>query len=460
MQTSNQAGHIDAEDTAVSVESDTSSVQTSIAVTRDLERCLTVVVPAEKIDSRVKERIEETVQTVKLNGFRKGRAPLKLIRKRFGAGLRQEVLTDIINETFQQSIKAESLNPVSRPEISLEESGEGKDLQYTAVFEIYPSITLVDFAEIEITTLYAEIEEADIDEMIQKILKQEAFYKPVERAAAIDDKVTINYLGAIDGKPFDGGKADEQWLVLGSGSMVPGFEESIVGMSVDEEKIVSLRLPDDYHAEELKGADVEFTIELKQVAEQVIPQLDEQFLAKYGVDDGDVVKFRADIRSNMQRELDAAAKTYLKTQTVDTLVDTHKPELPKALVASEIEALRQQMGAQFQSEATGGDIDLKNIFPDDSLSDKAEHRVASSLLLSEIAKSNNISVNQERVLSVIKTLAESYEKPEELVNYYYQNPHLLDKVQSSVLEDQVIEIILKKANVENKKVGYFELVKH
>ena len=463
MQTSNQAGHIGSEtvnDNADSVSPDISSVQTSITVTTGLERCLKVIVPAEKVDSRLRERIEEAAQTVELNGFRKGRAPLKLIKRRFGSGFRHEVLSDVINETFKQFIETESLKPVYQPEISIEESDEGKYLQYTATFEIYPEITLADFSDIEITGLYSEIEDSDIDRMIQKILEQEAIYKPVERAAAIDDEVIIDYLGTTgDGKPFDGGKADKQQLVLGSNSMIPGFEESIVGMSAGEEKSVLLKFPDDYPSEEMKGIDAEFTINLTQVAERVVPELDDKFLAKYGIENGGMVKFRADVCSNMQRELDAAAKNDLKTKIVDTLVSVHDLKVPKKLVANEIEALRQQMGARFQGEISSRDVDLDTMFPDSSLNDKAERRVASALLFSEIVRSNNIEVDRERVLKVIKTLSEGYEQPEEFVNHYYQNANLLNRVRSSVLEDQVVEIILEKASVKNKKVDYFELVK-
>ena len=456
MQMSNQT---EVTDVATSPITDTSSIQTSITVTAGLERCLTVTVPAEHLDSKVGERIQEATKTVNLNGFRKGRVPFKVVKRRFGTNLRQEVLTDAVNETFQQAIITESVKPVAQPDISLKQFDEGKDLQYTATFEIYPQITLSDFSAIEITVLSAEIEDADVDEMVEQLRKKQASYKSVERVAAMDDEVTIDYVGTKDGEPFVGGKADNQRLVLGSNSMIPGFEENIAGMSTGEERVISLTFPDDYHAEELKGANVEFTVKVKQIAEQVLPQLDEQFLAKFGVADGDVEKFRADVRVNMQRELEAAAKTNLKTQVVDSLIDSHELELPKTLVTSEIEALRQQMAAQFKSVNDSQNIDLKAIFPDDSLTDEALRRVSFALLASEIAKSNNIVVDKERVSSAIKILAESYEQPEVLVNHYYQNPQLLNKVQSSVLEDQVIETVSKQARLENKKVNYFELVK-
>ena len=242
--------------------------------------------------------------------------------------------------------------------------------------------------------------------------------------------------------------------------MIPGFEEGIVGMSIGEEKVVPLTFPDDYHAEELKGADVQFVITLKQVTEQVLPELDEQFLNKLGVADNDIDKFRADIRTNMQKELEAATKADLKNHVVDKLIETHKIDLPKALVANEIEVMRERMAMRFQGGRKSPDIDLKAMFPDETFSKEAERRVHFVLLVTEIAKSHEIVVDQERVKSTINSLAEGYEQPEAIVNHYYKNSQLLNQVQSSVLEEQVIEEVSKQAKVNTNKVGYFELVKH
>lgn len=463
MQVSNQTEVTDSNKTTTDIADssasvDTPSIQTSIDVTVGLERCLTVAVPAEQIDSKVDERIQEATKTINLKGFRKGKAPFKVVKKRFGASLRQEVLNEVINETFQQAITAEDVKPAGQPNISLKEFDEGKDLQYTATFEIYPKITLGDFAAIKITRASAEITDGDVDKMVQQLREQQSTYEPVERAAKIDDEVTIDYSGSKDGEPFSGGQAENQKLVLGSNSMIPGFEEVIVGMSVGEEKVAPLTFPKDYDAEELKGADVEFTIKLKQVSERTLPPLDEQFLAKFGITDGDMNKFREDVRANMKRELDATVKDNIKKQVVDELIANHELELPKALVANEIEVLRQQMASQFGAVKNQA-LDLKALFPDDSLTERAERRVSFVLLASEIAKSNNVALDQDRVKSAIKAIAETYEQPDTVVNYYYQNSQLLQQVQSSILEDQIIEIVSEQAQVNEEEMNYFELVK-
>ena len=349
---------------------------------------------------------------------------------------------------------------MGQPDVSLKEFEQGKDLRYTATFEVYPEITLGDFSKIEITKSSADIEESDVDKMVQQLREQQSTYEPVQRPAAVDDEVTIDYLGVKDGEPFSGGKADNQKLILGSNSMIPGFEEGIVGMSVDEEKVVPLTFPDDYHAEDLKGAEVEFTIKLNQVAERMLPQLDEQFLAKFGIADGDMDKFRTDVRANMQRELDNTVKADVRKQVIDKLISSHELELPKTLVANEIEVLRQRMAARFEGANKNQNLDLKTIFPDDSLKEESERRVSFVLLATEIAKSNSIVVDQERVRSVISNFAESYEQPETIVNQYYQNPRVLEQVRSSVLEDQVVETVFKQAQVNDEKVSYFELVKY
>ena len=463
MQVSNQTEVTDSNKTTTDIADssasvDTPSIQTSIDVTVGLERCLTVAVPAEQIDSKVDERIQEATKTINLKGFRKGKAPFKVVKKRFGASLRQEVLNEVINETFQQAITAEDVKPAGQPNISLKEFDEGKDLQYTATFEIYPKITLGDFAAIKITRASAEITDGDVDKMVQQLREQQSTYEPVERAAKIDDEVTIDYSGSKDGEPFSGGQAENQKLVLGSNSMIPGFEEAIVGMSTGEEKVAPLTFPEDYNAEELKGADVEFTIKLKQVSERTLPPLDEQFLAKFGITDGDMNKFRADVRANMKRELDATVKDNIKKQVVDELIANHELELPKALVANEIEVLRQQIASQFGAVKNQA-LDLKALFPDDSLTERAERRVSFVLLASEIAKSNNVALDQDRVKSAIKAIAETYEQPDTVVNYYYQNSQLLQQVQSSILEDQIIEIVSEQAQVNEEEMNYFELVK-
>ena len=436
---------------------DTSSIQTSIETTTGLERCLTVTVPAKDIDAKVVARINELMPTSEIKGFRKGKVPFKVIKRRLGDSIRYQVLTDIINETFQETIVAESLKPAAQPDIDVKPSDEGKDLEYTATFEIYPEIKLTDFSAIELTNPSADIGDGDIDKMIERLRKQQMTYEPVERKAAIDDQVTIDYSGVKDGEPFAGGQAEGQTLVLGSNSMIPGFEDSIVGMSVGEEKVAPLSFPEDYHAEELKGAKVEFTIKLQGVAEQTLPPLDDEFLTRFGVADGDMDKFRKDVRNNMQRELESVVKSKVKKQVIDKLIESHSFELPKALIANEIDAIRQQMASQFPG-AKNQKLDLKAIFPDDKLTEEAQRRVSFVLLASEISKANNITVDGERVRSEIDKLAETYEQPETVVNYYYQNPQLLNQVQSSVLEDQVIEAVSRQAQVKDEKVDYFELV--
>lgn len=432
-------------------------MQVSIETTTGLERRMTVGIPAEQIDTEVTKRLQDAAKTVRINGFRKGKVPLKVVKQRFGAGVRQEVIGEVMSRTFYDAIQQQDVKPAGQPSIEPTNMDEGQDVEYVATFEVYPEITVSDFSGFEVVKLKAEVQDSDIDTMIDTLRKQQATWSVVDREAVVGDRVNIDYTGTKDGEPFEGGKAEGQDLVLGSGSMIPGFEDGLVGLGAGAEKVLSLSFPDDYHAEELKGAAVEFAVKVNSVSEQVLPELNEEFFGKFGLDSADEEAFRADVRKNMERELKNAAKNKVKSQVMDQLVKANEFEVPKALIAGEINALREQMMQQFGGAQPN--LDLKSILPDEMFTEQAERRVALGLIVGELIKSAEIKADADKVREMVEEMASTYQDPEEVINYYYGNQQLLSSVESAVLEDQVVEHILTGAKVTESDSTYEEVVK-
>ncbi|MAN51983.1 MULTISPECIES: trigger factor [Marinimicrobium] len=431
-------------------------MQVSIETTSGLERRLTVGVPAAEVDSEVQKRLQQAAKNIRINGFRKGKVPMKVVKQRYGDGVRQEVLGDVINRSFYEAVRKEDVKPAGQPSIEPKQFEEGKDLEYVATFEVYPSVELGDFSKIEVTRYKADVTAEDVDNMIDVLREHQASWKEVDRAAQDGDQVNIDFVGTRDGEAFEGGSAEGQNLVLGSGSMIPGFEDGLVGLKAGDEKTLELTFPEDYQAEELRGAAVEFKVTVNSVSEKELPELDKDFYAKFGVEKGGKPQFRKEVKANMARELKNAIKAKTKNQVMDALLETHKPDLPKALVSSEIETLRQQMMQRFGGQQQN--FDVKSLLPDTMFQEDAERRVALGLVVGEIVKENQIKVDADRVREMVEELASTYEEPEAVVNYYYENRQLLSSVESAALEDQVVDFILDKAKVTDESSSYDDIV--
>ena len=432
-------------------------MQVSIETTSALERRLTVGVPAERVENEVNTRLQKAAKTVRLDGFRPGKVPFKVVKQRFGEGVRQEVIGEVMSQTFYEAVSQENLKPAGQPSIETKSVEEGKDLQYVATFEVFPEVEAGDYSKLSITKPVATVSDADVEKMIEVLLKQQASWTEADRAAAEGDQVNIDYVGTKEGEEFAGGKAEGSDLVLGSGQMIPGFEDGIVGLKAGEEKTVALTFPEEYHSEELKGADVEFKIKVNTVSEQQLPELDDEFFAKYGVSEGGEEKFREEITANMNRELDNAVKAKVKNQVMDGLLEAH-PEVrvPTALAQQEINVLRNQMVQQFGAQAQN--LDLKTILPDDMFTEQADRRVKLGLILNELVTSKNIKADPDKVKETIETMASTYEDPQEVINHYYGNQEQLQQIEAMVLEETVVETVLADATVEEKESTYDEVL--
>lgn len=432
-------------------------MQVSVESTSGLERRITVGIPSEVIDSEVAKRLEQAAKSVKINGFRKGKVPMKVVKQRYGAGVRQEVLGDAINKSFYDAVQKESLRPAGQPQIEPKKMEEGADVEFVATFEVYPSIELAELGDLEFIKQDASIEEADIDQMIDTLRKSQASWNDVDTAAKEDSRVKINYVGTKGGEAFDGGTAEGQSLVLGSKSMIPGFEDGLVGAKPGDKKTLDLTFPEDYHVESLRSAEVSFDVDVLEVQDQDLPEVDDAFFEKFGVSEGGLDAFRDQVKENMEREKRKALRGKLKEQVMESLVTAHNIDLPKALVGSEIDALRNQMIQQYG--AVADKIDVKSLLPDDMFKEQAERRTALGLIVSEIVKAESLKADKDKVREIVDEAASTYEDPEEVVNYYYSNEQLLANVEAAALEEQVVDSILAKANVVEETVSYEEAIK-
>ena len=432
-------------------------MQVSLETTSGLERRLTVGVPAEQVENEVENRLKQAARNVTIKGFRKGKVPMSVVKQRFGAGIRQEVVGDVISRSFYAAVQKENVKPAGQPSIQPKQLAAGKDLEYIATFEVYPSVALSDLAAFELTSFKAEVTDADVDNMIEVLRKHQATWSVVERAAADGDQVNINFVGTKDGVEFAGGKAENHNLVLGSKSMIPGFEEGIVGLKAGENKVISVTFPEDYQAEELKGAEAQFAITVNSVSEAQLPELKKEFFLKFGVEKGGEKQFRKEVKANMDRELANALKAKVKGQVMDALIASHTTDVPKALIANEVQVLRNQMLQRFGGQQQ--DFDVKTLLPDTMFQDEASRRVTLGLIVGEIVKSAKLKPDAKRIKAMIEEIASTYQEPKEVVEYYNSNQELMAGVESAVLEDQVVDHILSQAKVSEVQTSYDEIIK-
>ena len=431
-------------------------MQVSVEQTTTLERRMTVSLPNTEIDSAVEQRLKKAQKTVHINGFRRGKVPMKVLSQRFGLSVRQEVLGEMINKSYSDALAQEDIRPAGMPAIDppTDEETGGEYFDYTAVFEVYPEVELKELGDIKIEKVDAVVEGEDVDTMLETLRTQAAELNVVERAAAEQDTVDIDYRGTVDGEAFEGGTAEGTSLVLGSGNMIPGFESGIIGMNANEVRNIEVTFPEDYSAEELQGKDAVFEITLNEVKESLLPELDEEFMNKYGVEGGDLEAFRGEVKSNMERELSNKAQALIKNQVMDALVEMHELELPKALIAEEITRSKQEM---FQQYGQSMDIDVSQ-FPDEPFVEQSERRVKLGLIISEVVSHAELNADADRVKDEIAKLSSSYEEAEQVEQYYYSNENLLNGVRMKVLEDQLVEYVIGQAQITTESLSYTDLM--
>ncbi|CDF98228.1 trigger factor [Avibacterium paragallinarum] len=425
----------------------------NIETTQGLERRVTLTVPAETVEQAVREELKRVAKNARVDGFRKGKVPPHIIEKRFGASVRQDVLGDLLQKHFFNVLVESKVNLAGRPTFNVEQFEAGKDLVFTATFEVYPEVELKGLDQIKVEKPVVEISEADIDKMVDVLRKQQATWEETQEPAKADDRVTIDFVGSVDGEEFEGGKATDFVLAMGQGRMIPGFEEGIVGHKAGEQFDIGVTFPEEYHAENLKGKAAKFAITLKKVEVMVLPELTDEFVAKFGPNTKTVADLRAEIAKNMQRELKNALTARVKNQVIEGLIEQNPIDVPAAAVEQEIDVLRQQAAQRF-----GGNQQQASQLPRELFEEQAKRRVQVGLLLAEVIASNELKVDEDRVNAMIDEIASAYEQPAEVVEYYKNNKELMNNIRNAVLEEQAVDAVLAKAQVSEKAASFDEVM--
>jgi len=428
-------------------------MQVSVETTSGLERKMTVQVPASEVDQEVEKRLQKVGRTAKIKGFRPGKVPMKVLRQQYGEQVRQEVLGDVVQSSFSQAVIKQELNPAGGPQIQFGANQQGKDLEYTAVFEVYPEVTFKPLEKIKVERPVAEITDADLDSMIDNLRGQRLVWDEVERAAQDGDRLTVDFEGTLDGVAFDGGKANDFVVTLGEGRMLEDFEKGLAGMKAGESKEVKVSFPGDYHAEDLKGKDAVFTISAKKVEQSRLPELDEEFVKSFGVDEGGVEAFKAEVRGNMEQEMAQAVKARLRESVLDALAENNEVDLPKALVHREIHQLQHDAGRRM------GITDHSKLPPAEPFEAPARKRVKLGLLIGELIRQNGLELDRARVDQKLDELASNYGEREKMLSMYRGNPQAMAQVESTVMEEQVVEWLLEQVKVSDKTTSFKDLMK-
>ncbi|MBD3610606.1 MAG: trigger factor [Gammaproteobacteria bacterium] len=429
-------------------------MQVSVESTGTLERRMTITVPEEQVATEVEKRLKSMASRVKVDGFRPGKVPLSIVRQQYGNQVRMEVAGEIMQSSFYEAVQQESLKPAGMPSLEPKLIEPGKGLEFDAVFEVMPEVTLADFDGVEIEKPVTEVADSDIDDTIENIRKQRMDYEDVDRACANEDRVNIDFTGEIDGEEFDGGKSEGFPLDLGAGRMIKGFEEGIIGHSAGDEFALDLAFPEDYHANELAGKDVTFTIKINSVQAPKLPEVDDEFAKSMGIEGG-VEALRAEIKKNMDREVSNNVETRVKQQVMDSLLELNDIEAPAAMVENESKNLAQQMAQNLQSQ--GMDPSMMNI-TGEMYQEQAERRVKLGLLLSEVVIQKEIKAEEADIRSFVEEMASTYEKPQEVIDWYYADKNRLSEAESLVIERKIVDWALSQAKVTDKQMSVSELM--
>ena len=436
-------------------------MQVTTEAVSGVARRLNVSVPTSRVNEQFEARLKRTAKTVKINGFRPGKVPLNVVRREYGAGIYQEVVNEIIRDTVFEAIQQEKINAVGMPNIEKVENKDGA-LVYEAIVEVYPEVEVKTFADLEVERKASEINDKDVDTMIENLQKQRASWTETKGMAKKDRQVTFDFEGTVDGEKFEGGAAEDFKLVLGSGRMIPGFEDGIVGMKKGEEKVIDVTFPEDYQAENLAGKAAQFKITLKLVEKQKLPEIDAEFLKIFGLtEEAGLDKLKADVRKNMEREVRNGLRNQVKQAAFDALVAANEIEVPASMVAQEIDRQRQQMIQQFTQQFGGqgaGAFD-SSMLPDELFKEQAEKSVKLGVLVSKVLADAKLEVDQARVDAYIDDMASSYEDPAEVVEYFKNDKQQRAQIEAVVLEDQVVDHILASAKVNDVNISYEDLLK-
>ncbi|MFD2111860.1 trigger factor [Thiorhodococcus fuscus] len=425
-------------------------MQVSVEAGEGLERRMKIDLPFEQIEGEVEKRLQQFARTARLPGFRPGKVPMKVLRKRFSDQVQQEVFSELVQSSFMEALEQESLRPVGMPSIEPDIDLEGQKFGFTAIFEVMPEFELASLDGKTVKRPVSELTDADLEAMIERLREQRKTWVAVDRACQSGDQLTISFSGTVDGEPFEGGSSSGFKIELGTSRMIPGFEDGLLGASAGEQRTLDLTFPDSYQAEHLAGKPVRFEVTVDEVAESRLPEVDAEFVEMFGVEDGDIERFKSDVRANMERELKQRLTARTKEGVMDLLFDANSIDVPKALIESEVKAMADQM-----RQALGGAGKME--LPPQLFADGARRRVALGLILGKIVNDRGLTADPDRVREAVEQAASTYEQPQAVVDYYYGNKELLSSFESLVLEGQVVDLVLEEVTVEEEPLSFEEL---
>jgi trigger factor len=427
-------------------------MQVSVESISKLERRMQVQVPAERVTQEIAARLKNLSRTARLKGFRPGKAPIKVIRQQFGVQVHREVIGELLQSSFAEAVTSKQLSPAGNPRIEPQSIDEGQDLRYVATFEVFPEVALKPMDSLDLERVSAEVTESDIDAMIERLRKQQMRYSAVTRAAASGDKVTIDFLGRIDGVEFAGGKGENIGIVLGEGRMLPELEQGLIGTVAGDHRDISVTFPADYRATEIAGKTAIFSTDVKSVEEPALPEIDEEFCKSFGVTEGGVPKLREDVAANMRRELEQALRSRNKAEAMEKLYRANPIDVPNSVVEAQVRDL------QLEAMRRAGAKDVSQAPPREPLVEPARRRAALGLIINEIIRRENIVLDPQRANARLDELVGAYGDAEALKRAYQQNADAMRQVESLALEDQVVDWILEHAKVREKVSTFKELM--
>jgi len=438
---------------------------TAVETLGKLERRLTISFPVADVRTEVEKRLKQQAKTARAPGFRPGKVPLKMVAAQYGYQIETDVLNDKVGRAFNDAAVANELRVAGFPKIEPKQDAEEGTLSFDATFEVYPDVTIGDLAAVEVETVATEVTDAEIDKTIDILRKQRVHYHTKGEAgehgtggdavAANGDRVTVDFVGTLDGVEFEGGKAENYPFVLGEGRMLPEFEAATVGLKVGESKTFPLAFPEDYHGKDVAGKTAEFTITLQNLEWAHLPEVDAEFAKSLGIEDGSIEKMREDIKVNLEREVTARVKARNKEAVMDALVKSTELDVPNVMIEQDSERLAEMTR---QDMAQRGMDVSKMPFPTEMFKDKAERRVRLGLILSQLVADNNLQATQEQVKAQIEDFSQSYEDPKEVLKYYFSDRRRLGEVEALVLEENVVNYVLGKAKVSTKTIAFDELM--
>lgn len=430
-------------------------MQVSVESLGTLQRKVTVSVPAERLESQIRQRLQELSRNVRLKGFRPGKIPPRIIEQRFGAQVRNEAVGDLIRDSFGEAVRQENLRPAVAPSIETTGTPEGGEFRYVATFDVMPEIGSIDVSGLKVQRPVATVEEADIDAMIETLRQQRRSWTTVERAAQAGDLVLFESVAIADGQRVPAEGSERSGTVLGSGALLPTLEEKLVGLSVGVESTFDLAFPEGYRVAELSGKTATLTVKLVRVSEASLPAVDDAFMASFGVTEGGVEGFRREVRANLERELRAALMARLKADVASKLVAAHADlELPQQMIDAEARGLAAQAEQQARAQ---GQKDFKA--DPQALMPAARQRVAAAVLLGELARQNEIRLDRQRANEMLASIASTYEDPAEVIALYRKDPQMMQALESRVIEDQLIDWIADHADLTVQQLTFAEVMR-